>query len=153
MMPDAMPWAPPEVKKNSWSGLKECVFTLFQSLFPPFVVISYCVSSQDPAAADAYSLGLLLHTLFNPNHPLPPTAEPPHPPPQPSTRGSIPTSLFNVYKKLLNPNPRARLTPKAFLEIGTADGGFFASNKLVQVCAGLDNFSLASEGEKNGLLR
>ena len=31
--------------------------------------------------------------------------------------------------------------------------GFFATNQLVKVCAGLDNFNLASEGEKANLLK
>lgn len=36
----------------------------------------------------------------------------------------------------------------------TGEGsGFFASNRLVKVCAGLDNFNIASEAEKAALLR
>lgn len=31
--------------------------------------------------------------------------------------------------------------------------GFFASNRLVKVCAGLDGFNVASEGEKASLLK
>lgn len=107
----------------------------------------------DPAAADAYALGLLLHAVFNPTHPLPATASPPHPPPPASSRGSIPTSVFPSFKKLLNPNPKGRLTAKGFLAIGMADTGFFANNRLVKVCLGLDNFALSSEAEKNMLLR
>jgi hypothetical protein len=34
-----------------------------------------------------------------------------------------------------------------------ADTGFFANNRLVKVCLGLDNFALSSESEKNILLR
>ncbi len=34
-----------------------------------------------------------------------------------------------------------------------ADSGFFSSNRLVQVCSALDNFTLGSESEKNALLR
>ncbi|KAJ7502830.1 armadillo-type protein [Mycena galericulata] len=130
-LPDATAWASPEVKKGGWSTLKE----------------------NDPAAADAYALGLLLHAVFNPTHPLPATASPPHPPPPTSSRGSIPTSVFPSFKKLLNPNPKGRLTAKGFLAIGMADTGFFANNRLVKVCLGLDNFALSSESEKNILLR
>jgi len=107
----------------------------------------------DVAAADAYALGLLLHSVFNPNQPPPPTAEPPHPPPAPSSRGAIPTSVFPAFKKLLNPNPKGRLSAKAFLEIGMAETGFFSNNRLVKVCGGLDNFALSSEAEKNMLLK
>ncbi len=109
--------------------------------------------SSDPSAPDAYALGLLLHAVFNPTHPPPATAEPPHPPPAPASRGAIPTSLFPHFKRLLNPNSKGRLTAKGFLEIGMAETGFFFNNRLVKVCAGLDNFALASEAEKNQLLK
>ena len=116
------------------------------------------VHSGPVSAADSYALGLLLHAVFNPTHPPPETAEPPHPPPQPSSRGSIPTSVFLSFKKLLNPNPKGRMTPKTFLDTGMAEtagegAGFFSGNRLVKVCAGLDNFNLGGEAEKATLLR
>lgn len=107
----------------------------------------------DVSAADGYALGLLLHATFNPSHPPPSTVEPPHPPPGSSSRGSIPASVFGPFKKLLNPNPKIRLSAKSFLESGMMDGGFFATNRLVQVCSSLDNFTLASEVDKNALLK
>ncbi|CCL98356.1 uncharacterized protein FIBRA_00351 [Fibroporia radiculosa] len=136
MLPDASTYASPEVKKAGWSILKE----------------------HSPPAADAYALGLLIHSVFNPSLPIPATAQPPHPPPTASSRGSIPSALFSSFKRLLNPNPKARLTPKTFLELGMAEtagdgSGFFANNRLVKVCAGLDNFSLGNESEKTLLLR
>ncbi|KAL1734884.1 armadillo-type protein [Schizophyllum commune] len=130
--PDANTWASPEVQKSGWEVLK----------------------SGNPAALDAYDLGLLIHILFNPDAFPPATASPPHPPPNPSSRGAIPNSIFPSYKRLLNPNPGARLTPKGFLEIGMgSEKGFFAGNRLVQVCAGLDNFALSSEADKATLLK
>ncbi|KAG6370974.1 armadillo-type protein [Boletus reticuloceps] len=136
LIPGSMSCAPPEVKKNGWSMLKD----------------------GPSSAADSYALGLLLHSVFNPTHPPPETSEPPHPPPQPSSRGAIPPSVFPCFKKLLNPNPKARMTPKIFLDTGMAEtageaSGFFANNRLVKVCGGLDNFSLGSEVEKATLLR
>ncbi|CAK5281427.1 unnamed protein product [Mycena citricolor] len=130
-LPEAGAWASPEVKKGGWSVIKE----------------------NEPAAADAYALGLLLHAVFNPSHPPPATANPPHPPPQPSSRGAIPNSIFPSFKKLLNPNPKGRLTAKGFLAIGMAETGFFANNRLVKVCLGLDNYALSSESDKALLLR
>ncbi|KAI0717280.1 hypothetical protein C8T65DRAFT_726309 [Cerioporus squamosus] len=136
MLPDASTYSSPEVKKGGYSVLKEL----------------------PTAAADAYGLGLLIHFAFNPNHTLPAAAQPPHPPPTAASRGTIPTSIFPAYKKLLNPNPKARLTPAHFLELGMSQtagegSGFFATNRLVKVCAGLDNFNLASEAEKASLLK
>ncbi|PIL34056.1 hypothetical protein GSI_03765 [Ganoderma sinense ZZ0214-1] len=136
MVPDASMYSSPEVKKGGYSSLKEL----------------------PTSAADAYGLGLLIHFAFNPNQAVPATAQPPHPPPTAASRGAIPTSIFPSYKKLLNPNPKARLSPAHFLELGMShtagDGsGFFSTNRLVIVCAGLDNFNLASESEKATLLK
>lgn len=104
-------------------------------------------------APDAYALGLLLHSVFNPNQPAPETCQPPHPPPTAASRGSIPTSVFNAYKRLLNPNPKNRLSSKGFLDLGMVVTGFFAANRLVKVCSGLESFSIANEVEKNTLLK
>lgn len=117
-----------------------------------------CAYSEPVSAADAYALGLLLHTVFNPTQPPPPTAQPPHPPPQPSSRGAIPSSIFPSFKKLLNPNPKSRMSPKSLLDIGMAESGgegcgFFVHNRLVKVCAGLDGFNLSSESDKASFLR
>ncbi|KAG5646819.1 hypothetical protein DXG03_002196 [Asterophora parasitica] len=131
LFPGSSSWATPEVKKGGWAVLKD----------------------HDPAVADAYALGLLLHVVFNPSHPPPATVHPPHPPPLASSSGAIPSLLFAPFKRLLNPNPKGRLSPKAFLEIGMADTGFFANNKLVKVCLGLDNFPLTSGAEKTLFLR
>jgi SCY1-like protein 1 len=114
--------------------------------------------SQDVAAADAYALGLLLHAVFNPNQGPAATSLPPHSPPLPSSRGSIPISVFPSFKKLLNPNPKSRMSPKHFLAVGMSElagegSGFFANNRLVKVCMGLDNFNLGSEPEKAAFLR
>ncbi|KAG6862350.1 hypothetical protein C0995_016048 [Termitomyces sp. Mi166 len=126
MYPNSPIWASPEVKKGGW---------------------------YEPAVADAYALGLLLYAVFNPALGLPATAHAPHPPPTASSSGSIPPVVFPSFKKLLNPNPRGRQSPKSFLEIGMMDNGFFSTNKLVKVCLGLDNFALGSEAEKNAFLR
>jgi len=107
----------------------------------------------NPAAPDAYALGLLLYSVFNPDLPPPETSQPPHPHPAAASRGNIPISVFNAYKKLLNPNPKSRLNSKGFLDLGMAETGFFATNRLVKVCLGLENFSIESEADKNALLK
>ncbi|KAH9940496.1 uncharacterized protein BXZ73DRAFT_42907 [Epithele typhae] len=136
MLPDASKYSSPEVKKGGFSSLKD---------LPVF-------------AADSYGFGLLIHFAFNPNQTLPATAQPPHSPPTAASRGAIPTSIFPSYKKLLNPNPKSRLSAAHFLELGMSQtagegSGFFASNHLVKVCAGLENFNLASDSEKGVLLK
>ncbi|KAJ3480112.1 hypothetical protein NLI96_g8583 [Meripilus lineatus] len=138
LLPDSTTYSSPEVRKSGCS--------------------LSCLPRNNPAAADAYALALLVHFAFNPSQPLPATAQPPHPQPTAASRGSISTSIFPAFKKLLNPNAKARLTPKGFLDLGMAESGgensgFFVKNRLVKVCSGLDNFALASEAEKNALLR
>ncbi|KAI0043803.1 ARM repeat-containing protein [Auriscalpium vulgare] len=136
LMPDANHIAPPEVRKGGWTALKE----------------------GPPAAADAYALAILIHTLFNPDAGPPPTTQPPHQPPQPSSRGAIPVSVFPSFKKLLTPNPKPRLPVKTFLDTGLAEslgegGGFFKENRLIKICEGLESFGLMADGERTALLR
>ncbi|QRW21261.1 other/SCY1 protein kinase [Rhizoctonia solani] len=113
----------PEVHKGGWSSLKELPVS----------------------TTDSYSLGILIHTVFNvkdsSHDPLPATANPPHPAPNPSAKGAIPNSIFPHYKKLLNPTPAARLSPSAFLNLGTAPGSFFSENPLFRICEALEGFA------------
>ena len=116
------------------------------------------LSRHPTAAADSYALALLIHSLFNPTALPPPTMEPPHPPPQPSSRGAIPPVVFPSFKKLLNPNPKPRMTAKLFLDVGMAEslgegGGFFKDNRLLKICQGFEGLGLMSEGERVILLR
>ncbi|KAG1718462.1 hypothetical protein EDB19DRAFT_1899249 [Suillus lakei] len=86
---------------------------------------------------DRYTLGLLIHTVFNPTHPPPPTAQPPHPS-QVFCRGAIPTSVLPSFKKL-NPNHE-------YIGMAESDGEsheFFVNNQLIKVWAGLDGFTLS----------
>jgi|SRR5712671_7031956 len=126
--------------------------------YPRFLNRSIIFCSGPNAAIDAYALGLLIFNLFNPTVLHPPFLNPPYNPPQPSTRGAIPPPVWSSFKKLLNPNPKGRLTPKALLDVGVAEslrenGGFFKGNKLFKICEGLGNFGLMADGERAALLR
>lgn len=114
--------------------------------------------SNNPSAADSYGFGLVIHFVFNPSQPAPPTSHPPHPPPQPSSRGAIPGGIFPLFKKLLTPDPRSRMTVKTFLDIGMSESsgegsGFFSHNRLVSICQSLDDFALSSDSEKSNMIR
>ncbi|KAH9993510.1 armadillo-type protein [Russula compacta] len=126
----------PENEKGGWAALKDGPI----------------------AAIDAYALALLTFNLFNPTVSQPPFLDPPYNPPQPSARGTIPPPLWPSFKKMLNPNPKGRLTVKGLLDIGMAEslgenGGFFRGNRLFKICEGLGNFGLMSDGERVALLR
>ena len=119
---------------------------------------SNLISSNNPSAADSYGFGLAIHFVFNPSHPAPPTSHPPHPPPQPSSRGAIPGGIFPLFKKLLTPDPRSRMTVKTFHNIGMSEvsgegSGFFSHNRLVNICQSLDDFALSSDSEKSTMIR
>lgn len=134
-LPDARLYSSPEVRKVGWSALKE----------------------HDAAALDSYQLHLLLYTLFNGPLPVAFSGYSEVPPALPNVRGSIPASLFQVWRRLGNPNPRPRLKTDSFLELGmgsiTSGGGWWPSNRLVKLSAALEGFALASEGEKAALIR
>ncbi|KAF9792518.1 ARM repeat-containing protein [Thelephora terrestris] len=136
LLPDPNTYAAPEVKSNGWSALK----------------------NNNPSAADSYSFALVIHFVFNLSQPAPPTTHPPHPPPQLSSRGAIPGGIFPLFKKLLIPDPRSRMTTKTFLDIGMSEAsgegsGFFSHNRLVKICQGLDDFPLSTDSEKSNMIR
>ena len=116
------------------------------------------IPSHSPSAVDSYAFALVIHFVFNPSQPVPPTTHPPHPPPQPSSRGAIPRGIFPLFKKLLTPDPRSRMTASNFLDIGMSESsgegsGFFSHNRLVNICQGLDNFALSTDSEKSNMIR
>ncbi|OXC70667.1 hypothetical protein AYX13_00645 [Cryptococcus neoformans] len=116
----------PEVRKGGWSALRE----------------------TDPAQHDTYLLAVLLFTLYNPHSLLPPLSSQP----TPSSSGTLPKVLFPLWKRMLNPNPRTRLTTISFTD-EAEKAGFWASNPFVSLVKGLDNFELQSESDKLSLLR
>jgi SCY1-like protein 1 len=148
----------PEVRKAGWGVLKECVLFLARN-HPPRGrrADPLTASRSDSTSNDAYSLGLLIHAIFNPTHGLPATVQPPHPAPQPSSRGAIPPALFLAFKKLLNPSPKSRLTAAGLLQDGGGLGegrqGFFGSNRFVWVGDGLEGWGLKGEAERSEILR
>lgn len=91
-------------------------------------------------------LAMWLFWLYNPEKPLPRLSAPP----TPATAGAIPKNLFPLWKRMLTPNARTRLsTANLVLEAES----WFKQNPLVQLVEGLDGFELRSDGEKQALLR
>ena len=105
-------------------------------------------NSTDPAQSDTYLLALLIFTLYNPTSPLPNLSAQP----TPSSAGLIPKSLFALWKRMLSPNPRARLTTTSFIAEAHS-ASFWSGNPLVALVEALDGFELRSEGEKLAVLR
>lgn len=70
----------------------------------------------------------------------------------PGQTKNIPPSMHQPYKRLLNANPKARLTVAHFLEQGRRSGGFFET-ALIRLSDGVDSLDLKSDSEKEELLR
>lgn len=64
-----------------------------------------------------------------------------------SNGGSIPRNMFQAYKRLINPNPKARLSVGHFLDQGLRNGGFFET-RLIKLTEGIESLGLQSESER-----
>ncbi|KAL6706145.1 Nuclear aminoacylation-dependent tRNA export pathway component [Coniothyrium glycines] len=98
---------------------------------------------QNPThAVDAYDFGILIFEVFNGSY---------NGSDQLSQMKSIPPSMHQSYKRLLNPNPKSRMSVGQFLDQGKRVGGFFQT-PLIQVTDDIENLGLKAEDERNELL-
>jgi len=65
---------------------------------------------------------------------------------------SIPPSMQANYKRLVNANPKARLSVGHFLEQGQRSGGFFET-PLIKLSEGVENLGMKSETEREIFLK
>lgn len=100
------------------------------------------IKSNPVSAVDAYDYGVLIFEAFNGgfagNDQL-------------TTTKSIPPSMQQSYKRLINSNPKARMSVAAFLEHGRRSGGFFET-PLVHITEGIESLGLKTEAEREELL-
>ncbi|KAI0386958.1 ARM repeat-containing protein [Hypomontagnella monticulosa] len=94
------------------------------------------------SAVDAYNFGTTIFEVFNGDFMGADQAG--------QTKG-IPPTMHAGYKRLVNANPKARITVGAFLEQGRRSGGFFDSS-LIKLTEGIDNLGVKSETEKEEFL-
>ncbi|KAL9075594.1 MAG: hypothetical protein Q9157_003976 [Trypethelium eluteriae] len=64
---------------------------------------------------------------------------------------NVPPSMHSSYKRLLNPNPKVRLSVGNFLEQGRRHGGFFET-PLIHLTEGIENLGLKDETEREEFL-
>ncbi|KAH3917243.1 hypothetical protein HBH56_054340 [Parastagonospora nodorum] len=101
------------------------------------------VIKQNPThAVDAYNFGVLIFEVFNGSY---------NSSDQLGQMKSIPPTMHQAYKRLLNPSPKARMSVGQFLDQGKRIGGFFQT-PLIQVTEDIDNLGLKAEEERNELL-
>ena len=65
---------------------------------------------------------------------------------------NVPPSMHQSYKRLLNANPKARLSVSHFRDQGRRSGGFFETS-LIKLSESIDSLGLKSEGEREEFLR
>ncbi|KAH6639445.1 armadillo-type protein [Boeremia exigua] len=110
---------------------------------PEIVKAGWEVIKQNPTpAVDAYDFGILIFECFNGSYSSSDQLQ---------QLKSIPPSMHQSYKRLLNPNPKSRMSVGQFLDQGKRIGGFFQT-PLIQVTEDIDNLGLKAEDERNELL-
>lgn len=112
---------------------------------PPEVVNGgWAVIKKSPlAAADSYGLGILIFEVFNGSF---------RGTDQLSQTKNIPPSMVQGYRRLINSNPKVRLSAGHFMEQGRKSGGFFET-PLIRLTTDIDNLGLKSESERDQVLR
>jgi SCY1-like protein 1 len=94
------------------------------------------------SAVDAYNLGTLIFEVFNGDFIGANQA---------GQTKNIPPSMHSSYKRLVNANPKTRLSVSAFLEQGQRRGGFFET-PLIKLSEGVDGLGMMSESEREEFL-
>ncbi|KAF2793572.1 ARM repeat-containing protein [Melanomma pulvis-pyrius CBS 109.77] len=101
------------------------------------------VIRQNPThAIDAYNFGSLIFEVFNGSY---------LGSDQLGQMKNIPPSMHQTYKRLLNPNPKSRMSVSQFLDQGMRLGGFFQT-PLIQVTEDIENLGLKADDERDELL-
>lgn len=94
-------------------------------------------------AFDAYDYGILIYEVFNSGFI---NAD------QLTQPKSVPPTMQQSYKRLINANPKARASISQFLEQGQRSGGFFET-PLIHLTDGIDNLGLKNDSEREDFLR
>lgn len=111
---------------------------------PPEVANGWTAIKRNPlSAADSYGLGTLVYEAFNGSFMGGDQLAQPR---------SIPASMVQSYKRLVNSNPKLRLSAGHFVEQGKKTGGFFET-PLIHITEGVDNLGLKTEEEREAFLR
>ncbi|KAI0179554.1 ARM repeat-containing protein [Hypoxylon sp. FL1284] len=100
------------------------------------------IKKSPHSAVDAYNFGTTIFEAFNGDFMGADQAG--------QTKG-IPPTMHAGYKRLVNANPKARITVGTFLEQGRRSGGFFDSS-LIKLTEGIDNLGVKSETEREEFL-
>ncbi|KAI2090913.1 Nuclear aminoacylation-dependent tRNA export pathway component [Ophidiomyces ophidiicola] len=95
------------------------------------------IKSNPVFAADSYNFGALIFEIFNSSFQNG----------QAGQTSNIPPSMHQSYKKLVNMNPKLRLSVAHFIEMGRRAGGFFDS-ALIRLTEDIESLGLKSNEER-----
>lgn len=95
------------------------------------------------AATDAYGLGILIYEAFNGGFVGSD---------QLAQSKSIPAIMVQSYRRLVNANPKLRMSAGTFLDQGKKAGSFFET-PLIHITEGAESLGLKSETERDEFLR
>ena len=123
MVPRSGECLPPETAQKGWDAYK--------------------FKSTPWSSVDAYGYGVLISEVFNGS--ISSSGQLPQ-------AGNLPPELQQIYKRLVNPNPKMRLSVSQFLDQGRRSGGFFPT-PLVNLTESIDSLGLKTEGERDEFLR
>ena len=94
-------------------------------------------------ATDSFGFGTLVFEVFNGSF---------RGTDQAGQTTNIPPSMHQSYKRLVNPNPKLRLSVAHFLEQGKRSGGFFES-PLIRLTQDIESLGLKSSEERDEFVR
>ena len=100
------------------------------------------IKKNPHSAVDAFNYGTLLFEVFNGDYM---GAD------QAGQTKNIPPTMQSSYKRLVNANPKARLSVAHFLEQGLRHGAFF-DTPLIKLTDGVDNLGVKSAEERDEFL-
>lgn len=103
----------------------------------------HAIKRYPMSAVDAYDFGILIYEVFNGDYIGSDQA---------GQTKNMPTNMQASYKRLVNANPKARLSVGHFLEQGQRSGGFFETS-LIKLSEGIENLDMKSEEEREGFLK
>ena len=101
------------------------------------------IKSNPISAVDAYNFGILTYEVFNGGF---------QSTDQLGQLKSVPPTMQQSYRRLINPSPKARLSVGGFLDQGNRNGGFFQT-PLIQLTEGIESLGLKGETERDEILK
>jgi SCY1-like protein 1 len=94
-------------------------------------------------AVDAYNYGTLIFEVFNGDFMAADQA---------GQTKNVPPTMHASYRRLVNSNPKARISVGNFLDQGRRNGGFF-STPLIKLTESVDNLGMKTEEEREEFLK